>query len=445
MKSSVQEIRRRLLALLLRIFLSMILLLLLFFFVGTAYVLTYQPDIAKVRFPFVSTLEGYYIGHGSWDGVEAVLITDTFIPINDSLLLDRDGRIILDHGSVSTPRVGTHFDISPRDATFPLRVNGEEVGVLTVTGLNAPQRLAFAAGILSPVGIVTGFLAIFLVLVSMLLVRRYVNPLADVIYAARSVADGKLHTRIPTEGPQDLHSLAESFNEMASSLERNDKERRDMLADIAHELRNPLSVIRGRLEGIVDGVYPDSGTPVSTALEQTYLLERLVDDLRLLTLAESRQLHFESKPVDLGNLAGHVIDLFQAEAKEKNISLTLNLRSADLVVNADAQRTEQVIANLVNNALRYIPEHGRVWIDIQADGDAVTLSVNDNGGGIPEADLPFIFDRFWRKDKSRSRNTGGTGLGLAITKQLVEAQGGNIDAHNNQRSGGLQVNVKLKK
>jgi len=114
-------------------------------------------------------------------------------------------------------------------------------------------------------------------------------------------------------------------------------------------------------------------------------------------------------------------------------------------VNADAQRTEQVIANLVNNALRYIPEHGRVWIDIHADGEAVTLSVNDNGGGIPEADLPFIFDRFWRKDKSRSRNTGGTGLGLAITKQLVEAQGGNIDAHNNQRSGGLQVTVKLKK
>ncbi|NWF65148.1 MAG: HAMP domain-containing protein, partial [Chloroflexi bacterium] len=260
------------------------------------------------------------------------------------------------------------------------------------------------------------------------------------IYAARAVADGKLETRIPKEGPQDLRSLSESFNEMAASLERSDRERRDMLADIAHELRTPLSVIRGRLEGIVDGVYPETGTPVSTSLEQAYLLERLVDDLRLLTLAESRQLHFESKPVDLGNLARHVIDLFQAEAGEKKISLVLNQLPENVIVTADAQRTEQVIANLVGNALRYIPEDGRVWIEISADEHAATLSVNDSGTGIPEADQPFIFDRFWRKDKSRSRSSGGTGLGLAIAKQLVEAQGGVIEARN-LPEGGLQVVV----
>jgi signal transduction histidine kinase len=258
------------------------------------------------------------------------------------------------------------------------------------------------------------------------------------------VADGKLDTRIPTKGPQDLRSLSESFNEMASSLERNDRERRDMLADIAHELRTPLSVIRGRLEGIVDGVYPETDVPVSTALEQTYLLERLVDDLRLLTLVESRQLHFEYKPVDLGNLAQHVIDLFQAEAREKNISLSLNRLSENLTVEADAQRTEQVIANLVGNALRYVPENGRVWIEVSADGESVSLSVNDNGKGVPKADLPFIFDRFWRKDKSRSRISGGTGLGLAIARQLIEAQGGQVSA-NNLPEGGLQVMFELKK
>lgn len=444
MKSSVQNIRRRLLTLLLRVFLSVILLLLVFFLIGTAYMLTYQPNIAKLRFPFVSTLEGYYIGHGSWDGVESVLITDTFIPVEDSLLLDKDQRIVLDHGSASTPRVGTPFDISPRDAVFTLYASDEEIGALVITDLSAPKRLAFAAGILSPVGIVSAFLALFLVLVAMLLMRRYVNPLADVIYAARSVADGKLDTRISTEGPQDLHSLAQSFNEMAASLQRNDKERRDMLADIAHELRTPLSVIRGRLEGIVDGVYPDSGVPVSTALEQTYLLERLVDDLRLLTLAESRQLHFESKPVDLAHLAQHVLDLFQAEAKEKDISLSLTRPDGNIIVTADAQRTEQVIANLVGNALRYVPEHGKVWLEISSDNAEVSLTVNDNGAGIPEEDLPFIFDRFWRKDKSRSRNTGGTGLGLAITKQLVEAQGGTIQAEN-LPDGGLQVKVRMKR
>jgi len=285
---------------------------------------------------------------------------------------------------------------------------------------------------------------LFVIAIAFLLMRRFVNPLADVIYAARAVADGKLDTRIAVSGPQDLRGLSDSFNEMAGALERSDRERRDMLADVAHELRTPLSVIRGRLEGIVDGIYSADGGQVSLALEQTYLLERLVDDLRLLTLAEARQLQFESKPVDLGNLAQHVVDLFDAEAREKNISLSLNRLSENLIVPADAQRTEQVIANLVSNALRYVPERGKVWIEIAAGDNAVTLSVNDNGAGIPEADLPFIFDRFWRKDKSRSRLSGGTGLGLAIAKQLIESQGGTIVAKN-LSEGGLQVSVTMKR
>lgn len=442
MKSSIYDIRRRLLSLLLRIFLSVVILLLIFFLSSTAYILTYQPDVAQIRFPFVSTLEGYYLGHGGWEGAEVVLAFDRFVPVENSLLLDKDGRIVLDHGSDSTARIGSPYKLTSRDVPFMLRTNGKNIGTLVVTDLSTSRRLGFAASILAPIGVVSAFLAIFVVLVAILLVRRYVNPLADVIFAARAVADGKLDTRIPAKGPQDLRSLSESFNEMASSLERNDRERRDMLADIAHELRTPLSVIRGRLEGIVDGVYSENGIPVSTALEQTYLMQRLVDDLRLLTLAESRQLHFESKPVDLGNLAQHVIDLFQAEAKEKNISLALQRLSENLTVNADAQRVEQVIANLVNNALRYISDSGKIWVEISADEKSVTLSVNDNGAGIPEEDLPFIFDRFWRKDKSRSRNTGGTGLGLAITRQLVEAQGGSIQARN-LIEGGLQVRINL--
>jgi len=272
--------------------------------------------------------------------------------------------------------------------------------------------------------------------------RRYVNPLAEVIYAARAVADGKLDTRIPTEGPQDLRSLSESFNEMASSLERNDRERRDLLADIAHELRTPLTVIRGRLEGIVDGVYAADSGQVSLALEQTYLLERLVDDLRLLTLAETRQLHFEKKNIDLAQLIQHSIDMFSAEAREKNITLSLEKGNGDFVLELDPQRTEQVIGNLIGNALRYIPEGGKVWVVLERTAESIHLFVNDNGLGVPDEDLPFLFSRFWRKDKSRSRTAGGTGLGLAITKQLVEAQGGVILAKNLDE-GGLQIQILL--
>ncbi|MBI5950060.1 MAG: HAMP domain-containing protein [Chloroflexi bacterium] len=395
----------------------------------------------------MSTLEGYYLAKGNWDGVETAFNSLGGLSDISSLLLDNEHHIIIDRRPDSTSpasTVGSTYEIQNKDIVFNLSVEDKPIGYLVIAPYSLTQRFGIARAIVLPVGIISLTLVIFLVIVAMLLIRRFVNPLADLIYAARAVADGNLETRIPTEGPQDLRTLSESFNEMATSLERNDRERRDMLADIAHELRTPLSVIRGRLEGIVDGVYSETGAPVSTALEQTYLLERLVDDLRLLTLAESRQLHFESKPVDLGSLAQHVIDLFQAEAREKNISLSLSRLSENLVVEADAQRTEQVIANLVGNALRYVPENGRVWIEVSADGGSVSLSVNDNGKGIPEADLPFIFDRFWRKDKSRSRISGGTGLGLAIAKQLVEAQGGNITA-NNLPEGGLQVRVELSK
>jgi two-component system OmpR family sensor kinase/two-component system sensor histidine kinase BaeS len=277
-----------------------------------------------------------------------------------------------------------------------------------------------------------------------LLIRRYVNPLADVIYAARAVADGKFNTRISSEGPQDLRSLSDSFNEMASSLERNDRERRDMFADIAHELRTPLTIIRGRLEGIVDGVYAADSGQVSLALEQTYLLERLVDDLRLLTLAETRQLHFEKKNIDLAQLVQHSIDMFAAQAREKNISLSLEKGNGDFTTELDPQRTEQMIGNLIGNSLRYIPEGSKVWIVLERTADLLRLEINDNGHGVPAEDLPFLFDRFWRKEKSRSRISGGTGLGLAIARQLIEAQGGKIKA-SNLPEGGLQVVIELNK
>ncbi|MBI2332451.1 MAG: HAMP domain-containing protein, partial [Chloroflexi bacterium] len=294
------------------------------------------------------------------------------------------------------------------------------------------------------IGIVSFILSTFLVVVATLLMRRFVNPLADVIYAADSVADGKLDTRIPTKGPQDLRRLAESFNEMASSLERSDRERRDMLADVAHELRTPLSVIRGRLEGIVDGIYSENGSQVSTALEQTYMLERLVNDLHLLTLAEKRQLAFDKVDVDADRLIDSVIDMLSAQAQEKNISLSFDERNGNLIAHLDPQRFEQVMSNLIGNALRYVPDGGRVWVTANETAEGLRITVNDNGTGIPEADLPFIFDRFWRKEKSRSRASGGTGLGLAISRQLIEAQGGSIEARN-LPEGGLQVMIVLKR
>jgi two-component system OmpR family sensor kinase/two-component system sensor histidine kinase BaeS len=439
MQSSVSEIRRRLLFLLLRAFVIVLFFSFLFFTLLIAYYLS-SPS-TTVPFPVISALEGYYLAKGSWEGVETVFDSMNGLDSRNVLLLDREQRIILDQRPDAVSTVDSIYQIVPENVVFDLTVRGEPVGYLVLAPYSIPQRFRIVGAIVFPIGIISFILALFLVIVSILLSRRFVNPLADVIYAARAVATGKLDTRIPTKGPQDLRSLSESFNEMASSLERSDRERRDMLSDIAHELRTPLSVIRGRLEGIVDGIYPENGPQVSTALEQTYLLQRLVDDLRLLTLVETRQLHFDKQQVDIGNVMERVLEMFSAEAQEKNIILSFTEKSGNLSAMLDPQRLEQVISNLIGNAIRYIPGGGKVWVTARENNGVVQITVNDNGTGLPPENLPYIFDRFWRKDKSRSRLKGGTGLGLAIAKQLVEAQGGRIQARN-LPDGGLQISVE---
>lgn len=442
MQSSVSDIRRRLLFLLLRAFVIVLFLSFLFFTLAVGYFLT--SSSTPIPFPFASALEGYYLANGNWNGAERVFDSAEGLRNLNVLLLDKDQRIVLDRRADTVSTLGSHYDFQENDVVLDLSVNGELVGYVVLTAYSFTARLGIARAILLPISIISFVLAMFLVVVAILLMRRFVNPLADVIYAARAVAGGKLNTRIPKKGPQDLQSLSESFNEMASSLERSDRERRDMLADIAHELRTPLSVIRGRLEGIVDGIYSENGSQVSMALEQTYLLQRLVDDLRLLTLAETRQLLFDRQNVDVGRVIERVVEMFSAEAKEKNISLSFSEKSGDCSALIDPQRLEQVISNLIGNALRYVPDGGNVRVTANETSSGVRITVSDNGKGVPAEDLPFIFERFWRKDKSRSRATGGTGLGLAIARQLIEAQGGSVYAQN-LPGGGLQVVVELKK
>ena len=430
MQSSVSEIRRRLLVLLSRAFVIVLVLSLLFFTFIVGYFLTSSP--VPGPFSIVNALEGYYLAKGSWDGVESVFASSENLNSMSTILLDNDQRILLDRRPDSVSTIGSKYEFQQNDVVFNLMASGKQAGYLVIAPYSVAQRFGFARAIIIPIGIISFLLTVFLVIVAILLTRRFVNPLADVIYAAREVASGNLRTRIPMKGPQDLRSLSESFNEMASSLERSDRERRDMLADIAHELRTPLSVIRGRLEGIVDGIYPDNGPQISMALEQTYLLQRLVDDLRLLTLAETRQLQFDKRNVNLGDVVERVLEMFSAEAREKNISLSFPEREGDLSALVDSQRFEQVLSNLIGNSLRYVPERGKVWVTANETSDGVRITVNDNGAGIPDEDLPYIFDRFWRKEKSRSR-FGRIGIGTCDHKTTCGSTG--WDNHRQELAG----------
>jgi signal transduction histidine kinase len=441
---TASAIRNRLFLLLFRAFGIVVLLFFLVVIATTAFVLNRPSDSNPLfRLPITSRLETYYIARGNWTGVTVVFNNSLDFESRqwrDGLLLDAGGRVVVDHGRDVLN--GPVYVLKSGETLVPINVNGQLVGNFVVSQNVVPAQRRFAFDFLQPVVIVSIFLAILTVVIGLLLTRRVVLPLAEVTAAAKEVAGGDLSTRVRVQGPDDLRILSDSFNHMADALERNDRERRDMLADIAHELRTPLTVLRGRLEGILDGIYPADQEHVVPALEETYLLERLVDDLRLLTLAESRQLPFEKKELDLNELARHVISLFQAQAEENQIHISLEPASAEVKSSLDPQRTEQVVGNLISNALRYVPEGGRVWVEVRRENGSISISVNDNGPGVSEEELPRLFYRFWRGDKSRTRTSGGAGLGLAIARQLVEAQGGRISA-SNLPGGGLQVKCEF--
>jgi two-component system OmpR family sensor kinase/two-component system sensor histidine kinase BaeS len=265
--------------------------------------------------------------------------------------------------------------------------------------------------------------------------RGYALPLADIMDAAESVASGDLEVRVEEHGSREFQRLAHSFNRMTEELARTDQQRRNLTADVAHELRTPLHIIRGNLEGILDGVYAPTPEHIEATLQETRALARLVDDLRTLSLAESGQLPLVMEPVDVEDLLADVVTSFGALAESAGISLSYTLAAATpLAVQGDAGRLDQVLSNLVSNALRHTPAGGRITLTASAPADHARITVADTGDGIPPEDLPFIFDRFWRGDRARL-HSGGSGLGLAIAAQLVKAHGGAIGVTSSPGAG----------
>jgi len=253
------------------------------------------------------------------------------------------------------------------------------------------------------------------------------TPLANIMAAADAMAEGDLSVRTPEQGPGELRRLARSFNRMAEELERAEQRRRNLTADVAHELRTPLHILQGNLEGILDGVYEPTTEQIQAMLEETHLLTRLIDDLQTLSQAETGQLSLQMEQVDIGELLMDVNTSFSGLAEAESIRLQVELPETPLFVSADAGRLDQVLSNLVVNALRHTPAGGRITLATELLPTTVRLSVSDTGEGIAAEDLPYVFDRFWRGDHARTRAAGaGSGLGLAIARQLVQAHGGKI-------------------
>jgi two-component system OmpR family sensor kinase/two-component system sensor histidine kinase BaeS len=230
--------------------------------------------------------------------------------------------------------------------------------------------------------------------------------------------------------------LITRFNKMVDELERADKQRRNLTADIAHELRTPLHIIQGNLEGIIDGVYKPTEEHLNNTLDETKLLTRLINDLQTLSLAESHQLPLHPTRFLLADLIHDLTSSFSSQAKSLGINLESNIKDSTLEINADYDRLNQVLSNLISNALRHTPNDGTISItaELPITNHALRITIKDTGEGIASEDLPFIFDRFWRGDKSRTGRIN-SGLGLAIAKQLIEAHDGEIKVESEVGKG----------
>jgi two-component system, OmpR family, sensor histidine kinase BaeS len=384
----------------------------------------------------------YYRARGSWDSVESIFPRDAnpqggaggMMRGNAMMGTPRlwlaDARGIIVAASDNSRRGQTASGAELTSGT-PIRLNGQTVGTLITDAnvanaaidatsrnfLNQVNRSLFLAGIVAMIiALALGFI----------LFRQITAPLDALTQATQKIAAGDLKTRTVVHGEDEISRLGRSFNAMAENLEHSETARRNMLADVSHELRNPLGVIQSHLEAMLDGVFPTGPDQIASLHDETILLKRIVDDLRDLALADAGQLGLRREKTNLRSLVERTTQTFQAQAVEKQIALTHELAQDIPPLNLDAQRIEQVLRNLVSNALQYSPAGAQVMVKLAHQGNTVRVEVNDTGPGIPADALAQIFERFWRGDKSRSRMLGGSGLGLAIAKQWIEAHGGEI-------------------
>lgn len=389
-----------------------------------------------------SALADYYGEHGGWEGVEWLLsrgglVRPRWMPGERIILARPDGTVVFDSlqrsGRLEGEQLAQGLPIQPEGQTVALLITespGERMGGLERAFLWRVNLSVILAGVFGVV------MALFL---GGLLFMQITRPLGRLKDAAGKLAQGELSQRVEVDSGDEVGKLAQAFNEMAESLQRAERLRKNMVADIAHELRTPLAVIQGHLEALQDGVFAPTQENIGIIHEETLLLARLVDDLRELALADAGQLEIEGGPVNLEALISRVVTGMRKEASEKGVFLVEEVPERLPKVRADAQRINQVVSNLLSNGITYTPSGGKITVAAEEVDGWVEVRVTDTGPGIPPEEMPYLFKRFYRSDRSRSRAQGGSGLGLAIAKQLVEAHGGRIWAESEPGQGATFV------
>ena len=391
----------------------------------------------------VTALADYYGKNGSWAGVDVSLLASgnpppTHMPPGAGRffsLVDSSDHVVL---AGLGDNVGDLLPPSDIQQGEPIKYNGKVVGVLITRQPNINVNPA-ETDFLNRVKQVYIFTAIGVIAVGLLLAfllsRTLTRPIRELTAATHAVSAGQLKQEVPVRSRDELGQLADSFNRMNAALVRSTELRRQMTADIAHELRTPVSIIMGHAEAVHDGVMAPSLESFEIIRDEVERLDGLIEDLRTLSRADAGELPLEFQPVSPARLLDKVQAMHKQNAARKNIAIELQVEPGLPEISADLGRMVQVMSNLVDNALLYTPEGGRVSISARRVTEGLEIRVQDSGPGIAEDELERVFERFYRSDPSRQRNAGGSGLGLAIAKSIVEKHAGRIWAESKAGEG----------
>ena len=393
----------------------------------------------------ISQLEEFYRSHGDWTGVNAELVFPGRNPLEGPLPPGREkGGITITNetGNVviagAGHRIGDKVSKSELAEAAPISVDGQTVGWML------PLRMEFGRGpsealflnrinqtlILSAIGALLAALVL-----GIFLARTLTRPLRELTAATRAVAEGDLGLTVPVRSRDELGELTASFNRMSEELARSTNIRRQMTADIAHELRTPISIILGHADAVHDRVLPPTQETFDIIRDEACRLERLVEDLRTLSRADAGELALTRRPIPPATLLEDAAAAYHPLALERGIEVRREIAPDLPEVEVDPDRMAQVLGNLLSNALRYTLKGGAVTLAASLLEYEVEIRVQDTGPGIEAEDIQHVFDRFYRADKSRQRDSGGLGLGLAIAKSIVENHGGRIWAESPDDSG----------
>ena len=395
----------------------------------------------------VEALEDYYEYKGTWSMVGEV--ADAYSQrhgrknahgkASELTLTDQNHFIVWSNAGQGK---GEKLTGEMTSRSLEIHSGGQTVGYLVVENgvLQTPDDIAPFVNRLRRAIFLAGGFAILLAIGLAVLVSKYLlEPIKVITSASTQLSTGDFSTRVDIKGNDEIATLAKTFNQLARNLELAEERKQSLTADAAHELRTPIAVQKAQLEGMLDGVLPLTQKNVLIALQQTNFLSRLVEDLRLLAMADAGEVRLEMRILNIVNLVQQVVAGFQAQAalEGTNLVTVFHPDGEELWINTDADRVSQILQNLISNALRYGQKGGRILISTRKESAKLVISVQDDGSGIPSTALPHLFERFYRHERARTRENGGSGLGLAISKKLALLLGGDLSGANSPEGGAV--------